>query len=260
MEFYAVKLLNKKTRKRFFIRSRGDSNPRYPFGAQLLSREPDSASLAPLQRVQLFIAVFFLIIPICFVNKIIGIFPVSEQTQGVFGFQSQTSCLLLPPRLRVVWRVLRQHFFIRSRGDSGFQSQTSCLLLPPPPPRCPAHRAPDFFSQGLSPWNHYSNTTVRIPQCFCNNKLILKRILIGIFLPISEQGGFEPPVPCGTTVFKTASFNHSDTAPVRVLYIHFFDSCQDDTKTPLASGVFVISAYVSKYRQALLVEKKSASI
>ena len=186
MEFYVVKLLNNKTRQRFVIRSRGDSNPRYPFGAQLLSREPDSASLAPLQRVQLFIAVFFLIIPICFVNKIIGIFPVSEQTQGVFGFQSQTSC----------------------------------LLLPPPPPRCPAHRAPDFFSQGLSPWNHYSNTTVRIPQCFCNNKLILKRILIGIFLPISEQGGFEPPVPCGTTVFKTASFNHSDTAPKMSTYLN----------------------------------------
>ena len=31
---------------------------------------------------------------------------------------------------------------------------------------------------------------------------------------LSEQGGFEPPVPCGTTVFKTASLNHSDTAPV----------------------------------------------
>ena len=30
-----------------------------------------------------------------------------------------------------------------------------------------------------------------------------------------EQGGFEPPVPYGTTVFKTASFNHSDTAPMR---------------------------------------------
>ena len=30
-------------------RSRGDSNPRYPCGAQLLSREPDSAALAPLQ-------------------------------------------------------------------------------------------------------------------------------------------------------------------------------------------------------------------
>ena len=32
----------------------------------------------------------------------------------------------------------------------------------------------------------------------------------------SEQGGFEPPVPYGTTVFKTASFNHSDTAPINI--------------------------------------------
>ena len=34
------------------IRSRGDSNPRNPFGVQLLSREPDSASLAPLQYLR----------------------------------------------------------------------------------------------------------------------------------------------------------------------------------------------------------------
>ena len=87
VEFYAVKLLNKKTRQRFFIRSRGDSNPRYPFGAQLLSREPDSASLAPLQRVQLFIAVIFLIIPMYFRNTdFIRYFlvPVFEQAGG-FG-------------------------------------------------------------------------------------------------------------------------------------------------------------------------------
>ena len=32
---------------------------------------------------------------------------------------------------------------------------------------------------------------------------------------VTEQGGFEPPVPYGTTVFKTASFNHSDTAPCK---------------------------------------------
>ena len=32
---------------------------------------------------------------------------------------------------------------------------------------------------------------------------------------LTEQGGFEPPVPFGTTVFKTASLNRrrSDTAP-----------------------------------------------
>ena len=37
--------------------------------------------------------------------------------------------------------------------------------------------------------------------------IILSRVLA------TEQVGFEPTVPCGTTVFKTASFNHSDTAP-----------------------------------------------
>ena len=30
----------------------------------------------------------------------------------------------------------------------------------------------------------------------------------------SERGGFEPPVPCGTTVFETAPFNHSGISPV----------------------------------------------
>ena len=35
----------------YTVRSRGDSNPRYPFGVQLLSREPDSTALAPLQGI-----------------------------------------------------------------------------------------------------------------------------------------------------------------------------------------------------------------
>lgn len=29
----------------------------------------------------------------------------------------------------------------------------------------------------------------------------------------AEEGGFEPPVPCGTAVFKTAAFDHSATPP-----------------------------------------------
>ena len=31
----------------------------------------------------------------------------------------------------------------------------------------------------------------------------------------SEQEGFEPPVPIGTAVFKTAALSHSATAPNR---------------------------------------------
>ena len=30
---------------------------------------------------------------------------------------------------------------------------------------------------------------------------------------IAEREGFEPPVPCGTTVFKTAAFDHSAISP-----------------------------------------------
>ena len=30
---------------------------------------------------------------------------------------------------------------------------------------------------------------------------------------LAEAVGFEPTVPCGTTVFKTAAFNHSATPP-----------------------------------------------
>ena len=33
----------------------------------------------------------------------------------------------------------------------------------------------------------------------------------------AEREGFEPPEPCGSTVFKTASFDHSDTSPRRAL-------------------------------------------
>ncbi len=33
-------------------------------------------------------------------------------------------------------------------------------------------------------------------------------------LTITEREGFEPPVPFGTAVFKTAALNHSATSPV----------------------------------------------
>ena len=31
---------------------------------------------------------------------------------------------------------------------------------------------------------------------------------------LAEEVGFEPTVPCGTTVFKTAAFNHSAIPPL----------------------------------------------
>lgn len=33
---------------------------------------------------------------------------------------------------------------------------------------------------------------------------------------MAEARGFEPLVPCGTAVFKTAAFNHSATLPLRL--------------------------------------------
>ncbi len=33
--------------------------------------------------------------------------------------------------------------------------------------------------------------------------------------PFAESEGFEPPVPLGTTVFKTAAFDHSANSPER---------------------------------------------
>jgi hypothetical protein len=35
----------------------------------------------------------------------------------------------------------------------------------------------------------------------------------------TEEEGFEPPVPCGTTVFKTVAINHSATPPSHLFII-----------------------------------------
>ena len=41
-------------------------------------------------------------------------------------------------------------------------------------------------------------------------------LLTVLFCPVSsaEREGFEPPVPCSTTVFKTAAIDHSATSPM----------------------------------------------
>ena len=37
-----------------------------------------------------------------------------------------------------------------------------------------------------------------------------------------EREGFEPPVPLGTTVFKTVVIDHSTISPMVVMYSHYF--------------------------------------
>ena len=41
---------------------------------------------------------------------------------------------------------------------------------------------------------------------------------------VAEREGFEPPVPRGTTVFKTAAFDHSAISPERDKSRTFFHS------------------------------------
>ncbi len=48
-----------------------------------------------------------------------------------------------------------------------------------------------------------------------NNHFHKKIHLISQVDLIAEKEGFEPPVPRGTTVFKTAAFDHSAISPER---------------------------------------------
>ena len=41
-----------------------------------------------------------------------------------------------------------------------------------------------------------------------------RSIRSGLFVIFAEVEGFEPPVPCGTSVFKTGAFDHSATPPL----------------------------------------------
>ena len=49
---------------------------------------------------------------------------------------------------------------------------------------------------------------------YTNKKIPVKYYFTGIYLLIeAERQGFEPRVPRGTTVFKTAAIDHSATSP-----------------------------------------------
>ena len=39
---------------------------------------------------------------------------------------------------------------------------------------------------------------------------------------VAEREGFEPPVPCGTMVFKTTAFDHSAISPMQAAKIEIF--------------------------------------
>ena len=43
---------------------------------------------------------------------------------------------------------------------------------------------------------------------------------------LAEREGFEPPVPCGTTVFKTVAIDHSAISPFEVRNTFFESECK----------------------------------
>gem|GEM_PF-2445078 len=45
-------------------------------------------------------------------------------------------------------------------------------------------------------------------------KAFLTTILQSLWSLLAEREGFEPPVPCGTTDFETATFDHSAISPM----------------------------------------------
>ena len=55
----------------------------------------------------------------------------------------------------------------------------------------------------------------RFESYFTRLKLVCKRKrpIAGALTCLAEEVGFEPTEPCGSTVFKTAAFNHSAIPP-----------------------------------------------
>ena len=67
---------------------------------------------------------------------------------------------------------------------------------------------PVFRSQiGATDWDRTSNLRLRRPTLYPIE-------LRSRTFQVAEREGFEPPVPCGTTVFKTAAIDHSAISPV----------------------------------------------
>ena len=82
------------------------------------------------------------------------------------------------------------HLVLTEKVGFAFRASTSCLI---PPGRLTLWRATSCGSSALV------GAFVRFEP----------------HLVLTEKVGFEPTEPLGSTVFKTASFNHSDTSPYR---------------------------------------------
>ncbi len=56
---------------------------------------------------------------------------------------------------------------------------------------------------------------LRLIPVFRENDTLYNKKSSEISLLLAESEGFEPPVPLGTTVFKTAAIDHSANSPIQ---------------------------------------------
>lgn len=67
-------------------------------------------------------------------------------------------------------------------------------------------------------WQHKGRNDMQLSHKRYTNKEPVNRMIYRLLLcfgfHLAEREGFEPPVPHGTTVFKTAAIDHSAISPV----------------------------------------------
>ena len=69
---------------------------------------------------------------------------------------------------------------------------------------------------------------ILVQKCFIRKN---RKLLIFSCLRIlkAEREGFEPPVPLGTTVFKTVVIDHSTISPCKMTSLVFLSGCKGTT-------------------------------
>ena len=62
-------------------------------------------------------------------------------------------------------------------------------------------------------------------------RIIIKKspVNLATYRTLAEREGFEPPVPLGTTVFKTVVIDHSTISPCKMTSLVFLSGCKGTT-------------------------------
>ena len=79
-----------------------------------------------------------------------------------------------------------------------------------------AQHRPSSRQNGLNVWDPLKNCQGKRGQCFTREIMDMKNARWCGRLFVAEAEGFEPPVPCGTPVFKTGAIDQLCQTSVRV--------------------------------------------